>query len=53
MLPELWLLTGARLTATTKFLIRSKDKVDGAYIYKAITGVKDFAKTFSTASSPG
>ena len=36
----------------TKFLLRSKDKVDGAYVYTAITGVKDFAKYSNENDKP-
>lgn len=36
--------TTVKVDDATKFLLRSKDKVDGAYVYTAITGVKDFAK---------
>ena len=40
--------TTVKVDDATKFLLRSKDKVDGAYVYTAITGVKDFAKYSST-----
>lgn len=36
--------TTVKVDDATKFLLRSADKVDGAYVYTAITGVKDFAK---------
>ena len=46
--------TTVKVDDATKFLLRSKDKVDGAYVYTAITGVKDFAKYSSndTAEQP-
>lgn len=37
-------VTTVKVDDATKFLLRSADKVDGAYVYTAITGVKDFAK---------
>lgn len=40
--------TTVKVDDATKFLLRSADKVDGAYVYTAITGVKDFAKYSST-----
>ena len=40
--------TTVKVDDATKFLLRSKDKVDGAYVYTAITGVKDFAKYSAT-----
>lgn len=36
--------TTVKVDDATKFLLRSEEKVDGAYVYTAITGVKDFAK---------
>lgn len=36
--------TTVKVDDATKFLLRSAEKVDGAYVYTAITGVKDFAK---------
>lgn len=46
--------TTVKVDDATKFLLRSKDKVDGAYVYTAITGVKDFAKysSINTAEQP-
>ena len=36
--------TTVKVDDATKFLLRSEEKVDGAYVYTTITGVKDFAK---------
>ena len=36
--------TTVKVDDATKFLLRSEEKVDGAYVYTAIIGVKDFAK---------
>ncbi len=44
--------TTVKVDDATKFLLRSKDKVDGAYVYTAITGVKDFAKYSNENDKP-
>lgn len=44
--------TTVKVDDATKFLLRSADKVDGAYVYTAITGVKDFAKYSNENDKP-
>ena len=44
--------TTVKVDDATKFLLRSEEKVDGAYVYTAITGVKDFAKYSNENDKP-